>query len=61
MRSFGLIPVLLPAVASAAGRGGSVSVEAGAGDMTPWLALAALSMVATLIAAHRLVSRKPRR
>ncbi len=47
--------------AEAAVPDGAVSVEAAGNPLTPWLALAFVLMVATLVAAHWLVARGRRR
>ena len=48
-------------VTEAAVRNGAVPVEAAGNPLTPWLALASVAMMATLIAAHWLVARGRRR
>jgi hypothetical protein len=58
-----LLPLLLAGAAAAteaplvaaAGKGAAQP----SGDPTPWLALAAVAMIAALILAQRLVSRRP--
>ncbi len=47
--------------AEAAVRDGAVPIEAAGSHLTPWLALASIAMVASLFAAHWLVTRRPRR
>ncbi len=47
--------------ANAAIRDGVVPVEAVGNQLTPWLALASIAMVAMLFAAHWLVARGGRR
>ena len=47
--------------AEAAVRDGAISVGDAGNPLTPWLALASVAMVATLLAAHWLVTRRPPR
>lgn len=62
MRFFTLLWWLPAAsVAEAAVRDGAVAVEAADSPLTPWLAIAFVAMMATLFAAHWLVSRGRRR
>ena len=49
------------AAASPGARGGAIAVGAEGGDMTVWLAVSAVLMIAVLVAAQWAVARGPRR
>ena len=56
-----ILTTLLSTVAASEGaRAGSVAVGESGGDMTPWLAVSAIAMIAMLLAAQWIVARGPR-